>query len=220
MDANEAQPLLADDRQAAHDAEHDHIHEHIVWLSPAGESSYLHTTRKQIQRFLTSKTGHYAVLLLVSLDVSCIFADFLISLFLCESSCGKEEAAGKDFKEAQIILGVVSLLFSCLFMVELLASIWAFGLPYFKSKFHCFDAFVIVAGFIVDVCLKGVLEEIGSIVVVLRLWRVFKIIEEFSAGAQEQMDTLTEKIEKLKMENTELKKELDATNHNSSNGSA
>ena len=79
---------------------------------------------------------------------------------------------------------------------------------------------MIVAGFIVDVCLKGVLEEIGSIVVVLRLWRVFKIIEEFSAGAQEQMDTLTEKIEKLKMENTELKKELDATNHNSSNGSA
>ena len=46
---------------------------------------------------------------------------------------------------------------------------------YFKSKFHCFDAFVIVAGFIVDVCLKGILEEIGSIVVVLRLWRVFKV---------------------------------------------
>ena len=46
---------------------------------------------------------------------------------------------------------------------------------YFKSKFHCFDAFVIVAGFVVDVCLKGILEEIGSIVVVLRLWRVFKV---------------------------------------------
>lgn len=46
---------------------------------------------------------------------------------------------------------------------------------YFKSKFHCFDAIVIVAGFIVDVCLKGILEEVGSIVVVLRLWRVFKV---------------------------------------------
>lgn len=49
------------------------------------------------------------------------------------------------------------------------------GDRYFKSKFHCFDAIVIVAGFIVDVCLKGTLEEIGSIVVVLRLWRVFKV---------------------------------------------
>ena len=54
------------------------------------------------------------------------------------------------------------------------------------------------------------LEEIGSIVVVLRLWRVFKIIEEFSAGAEEQMDTLTERIESLQMENKELKKELDS----------
>ena len=81
---------------------------------------------------------------------------------------------------------------------------------YFKSKFHCFDAVVIVAGFIVDVCLKGVLEEAGSIVVVLRLWRVFKIIEEFSGAAEEQMDKLTEKLDHLEMENKDLKKELDA----------
>ena len=30
-------------------------------------------TRREIRRFLSSKYGHYAVLLLVSLDVSCIF---------------------------------------------------------------------------------------------------------------------------------------------------
>ena len=164
------------------------------------------------------------MLLLVSLDVSIIFADFLISLYTCDHSCGKDENADEEWRDAQDALGVVSLVFSCLFMFELLASIWAFGLPYvcltcesatanglhsyFKSKFHCFDAFVIVAGFIIDVCLKGLLEEIGSIVVVLRLWRVFKIIEEFSAGAADQMDKLTERIEHLESENDELKKEL------------
>ena len=61
-------------------------------------------------------------------------------------------------------------------------------------------------------CLKGVLEEIGSIVVVLRLWRVFKIIEEFSVEAEEQMDVLSERIEHLEMENKELKKELSGVN--------
>ena len=61
-----------------------------------------------------------------------------------------------------------------------------------------------------DVCLKGVLEEVGSIVVVLRLWRVFKIIEEFSAGAEEEMDAMTEKLERLQRENDELKKEISA----------
>ena len=125
MAANETEPLLPSDRQAARDAEDDHIHRHINWLAPAGKDSYLHTTRTQIQRFLASKTGHYAVLLLVSLDVACIFADFLVSLYVCEHSSGKSEGE----TDAQVGLGVVSLVFSCLFMVELLASIWAFGLP-------------------------------------------------------------------------------------------
>lgn len=81
---------------------------------------------------------------------------------------------------------------------------------YFKSKFHCFDATVIVAGFIIDVCLKGVLEEAGSIVVILRLWRVFKIVEEFSVASDEQMDKLEEKMEKLEKENQELRGQLSA----------
>ena len=34
--------------------------------------------------------------------------------------------------------------------------------------------------------LKDVLEEAASIVVILRLWRVFKIVEEFSAGASDR----------------------------------
>ena len=59
-------------------------------------------------------------------------------------------------------------------------------ISYFKSKFHCFDAAIIVGGFIIDVCLKDVLEEAASIVVILRLWRVFKIVEEFSAGASDR----------------------------------
>lgn len=56
--------------------------------------------------------------------------------------------------------------------------------------------------------LHGVLEEVASLVIILRLWRFFKIIEEFSVGAQEQMDGLEERIEQLEMENRELKKQL------------
>ena len=80
---------------------------------------------------------------------------------------------------------------------------------YFKSWFHCFDATIIVVGFVIDVCLKGVLEEAGSIVVILRLWRVFKIVEEFSAGASDQMDGLTEKVERLQEENAGLRRRLE-----------
>jgi hypothetical protein len=79
---------------------------------------------------------------------------------------------------------------------------------YFKSWFHSFDATVIVAGFIVDVLLHGVLEEVASLVIILRLWRFFKIIEEFSVGAEEQMDGLNLRIEQLELENEDLKREL------------
>ena len=129
MASQETQPLLRDDRQAQHDAEHDHIHEHITRLAPGGEQSKAHLYREQTQRFLTSKIGHYSVLLLVSLDVSIIFADFLISLYTCEHLCGKKEGLKKDLAKAQDAMGIVSLVFSCLFMAELTASIWAFGFP-------------------------------------------------------------------------------------------
>lgn len=176
--------------------------------------SKLQTTRAQTRRFFTSKTGHYAILLLVSLDVSSIFADFIISLYVCEHTCrgkpySKEpEHSLENISAAQDVLGVISLVFSCLFLAELLASIWAFGFSFFKSKFHCFDAAIIVAGFVVDVCLKGVLEEIGSIVVVLRLWRVVKIIEELSAGAEEQMEAVVEKLEQVERQRDDVARQL------------
>lgn len=84
---------------------------------------------------------------------------------------------------------------------------------YFKSWFHCFDATVIVAGFVIDVCLKGVLEEAGSIIVVLRLWRVFKIIEEFSAGAEDRISELTERIEQLEKEKDQMSVQLKTRDH-------
>lgn len=54
------------------------------------------------------------------------------------------------------------------------------------------------------------LAEVGSLIVVLRLWRVFKIIEEFSVGAKEQIDALSDRIGELEMENGDLRKELHA----------
>lgn len=79
---------------------------------------------------------------------------------------------------------------------------------YFASWFHIFDGIVIAAAFVIDVLLRGVLEEVASLVVILRLWRFFKIIEEFSVGAQEQMDGLEERIEGLERENEKLKTEM------------
>jgi len=79
---------------------------------------------------------------------------------------------------------------------------------FITSRFHTFDGLVIVIGFFTDVLLHGTLEEVASLVVVLRLWRFFKIIEKFSVGAQEQMDRLEMRISELEEENGRLRRLL------------
>lgn len=92
-------------------------------------------------------------------------------------------------------------------MLELILAIWAFGPTYFHSKFHIVDALVVITGFALDLSLHGgVIEEAASLIVVLRLWRVFKIIEELSLGAQERVEEMEEEIERLKGENLALRR--------------
>jgi hypothetical protein len=58
-----------------------------------------------------------------------------------------------------------------------------------------------------DLSLHGAIEEAASLIVVLRLWRVFKIIEELSVGAQEQVNEMDVEITRLLGENLALKRE-------------
>ena len=122
MNSNESQPLLQDDNLEGRRSGMRQTNHGI-----AVDVSYDSSMRKQTRRFLSSIYGHYAVLLLVSMDVGCIFADFLISLYICDQACGKGDSVGDGLPKAQDALGIVGLVFSCLFMVELLASVWAFG---------------------------------------------------------------------------------------------
>ncbi|TIA59929.1 hypothetical protein D6C77_04518 [Aureobasidium pullulans] len=177
--------------------------------SPECTDSTFSTARRCTRRCLNSKFGHYAILLLVCLDCSCIFGEFVIQILTCEGRVS--ESKGDVAQEA---IGIVGLVFSCLFMLELMASIWAFGFQYFRSKFHCFDATVIVASFIIDVLLRGILEEVASLVIILRLWRVIKIMEELSVGAQEQTEALRERIELLEHEKSQMEIELSALKAN------
>lgn len=128
MSISDTQPLLWGSRRVRRAFITDNAFDRILLRSSSTHDRYLHPARNQVQRFLTSKYGHYSVLALVSLDVSCIFADFLISLYVCEHSCGNGSHVSKGLLDTQKALGIVSLVFSCLFMVELFASIWAFGL--------------------------------------------------------------------------------------------
>lgn len=92
-------------------------HERGNWLSQL---------RSWLQRLLASKWGHYSVLVLVILDICCIFATFLLELHLCEHD-HDEGFNAETWGQAIEALAHVSLAFSSLFMAELLARLIAFG---------------------------------------------------------------------------------------------
>lgn len=81
-------------------------------------------------------------------------------------------------------------------------------LRYLKSTFHLFDSVIIVLSFVIDVTAQGLTESIGSLVVILRLWRLAKISEEIMIGATERMEMLEQHLEDLDHENKQLRRQL------------
>lgn len=135
--ATDRTPLLPSDRRYLETlrSSKDFVACHIIKIH--GEDSSVWRLRTNLQRFFSSKWGHYFVIALVTLDISCIFADFLISLHMCEHKREKNFPYD-DWKLADHVLDYVSLVFSCLFMAELLGCVFAFGLGYVSLSLPSF----------------------------------------------------------------------------------
>ncbi|KAK8879514.1 ion transporter [Apiospora arundinis] len=160
--------------------------------------------RRETQRFLSSKAKHWVILALVVLDVAGILSDIFIALITCELKM-EDEAWVQPTRGA---LTTFSLVMSCLFLLELLLCLWAEGIRYLSNWFHCFDAFVIVGSFVIDLLEHGIAEEIASLIVILRLWRFVKIVNELSVEASEQIEEIQRRLEELEKENGELRRQL------------
>ncbi|KAK3316685.1 hypothetical protein B0H66DRAFT_301714 [Apodospora peruviana] len=204
------QPLLG--RAYDDDGDDDNNNQQVLLASERAAFSAAYARRRRAAKaFMSSKTKHYMILGLVTLDVSAILADILITLVSCDLGKKDEVWVGRS----QETLYIVGLIFSSLFLVELVVSVWASGLRFFKDWFHCFDAFVIIASFVIDVLTRGVLEEIASLVIILRLWRLVKIIEELSVGASESLEDIEAKVAHLEKENAELRAQVETMRNGS-----
>ncbi|KAI0095525.1 hypothetical protein F4814DRAFT_436365 [Daldinia grandis] len=153
---------------------------------------------------MNSRTKHWLVLALVVLDVAGILSDIFIALITCEMGV-EHDAWVAPTRNA---LTVFSLCLSCVFLAELVLSVVSGGWRYFSSKLHCFDAFVIVVGFAVDLLEHNTAQEMASLVVVLRLWRVVEIVDEFSVEAAEQAEELRARVRQLETRNAALEARL------------
>ncbi|KAM4066101.1 ion transport protein [Hirsutella rhossiliensis] len=168
--------------------------------------------RKTGRRLLDSRKKHFAVMAVVALDAAALLANVFIRLIACEMRQDHEPWV----QAVTSALETAALIISCLFMLELAACVFAYGFrTYFSDWFHVFDAAVIVLSFVIDVGFRGLAESIGSLVVVLRLWRLAKISEEVVVGATERMELLEHHLDELEIENKHLRSQLglDSVDH-------
>lgn len=120
---SEQQPLLPSSNEGEHD-NHSRPRSTIARLR-------LHT-----QAVLSSPLGRYTILALIGLDISGVFAEFLVTSLACDGSLPAHSA-----ETGEAVLSVLSLTFSSIFMVELILTLWAFGWWDYLivSKIHILD---------------------------------------------------------------------------------
>lgn len=97
-----------------------------------------HLCRNNLRAFLSSRAQHYTVLALVSCDLLSIFADIIINLYQCD-----QKDTAREWDAVRNGLGIAGLVFSCMFMLELVASLWAFGWRCVAVISFCFGYFLI-----------------------------------------------------------------------------
>ncbi|GAA5892549.1 hypothetical protein JCM5296_006160 [Sporobolomyces johnsonii] len=101
---------------------------------------------------------------------------------LCNDSCEEDVPVME-------ILDLLSIFITGLFVLEIPLDLIAFGIPHYTSAthwpLHCFDAVVVVVAFVVEIGVKGPLHEIASLLIVLRLWRLIKLVSTIEVGMTE-----------------------------------
>lgn len=159
-------------------------------LSPAtGQFPTALTFRDSLRRLYSSERFQVAVVCLVILDAIFVLAELLIDLAIIELEHGHI---------APEIFHYLSLALLTFFMVELMGKLFAYRLEFFQHKFEVFDGVIVVISFVLDVVFifrEDAFDGMG-LLILLRLWRVARIINGVLVSVKNRAD---QRLHKLKV---------------------
>jgi len=177
----EGQPLLPEHRQQEQISDPENASRYTVWKRRTAEA-------------LESKRLHQAVILLIVIDAACVLAE-LTHTFLADN-CSPDEESPAWLE----ILANISLTITTFFLVEIPLTLWSLG-PRFYNPFktphaslHLFDAFIITGTFVLEFVLKGRERELAGLLIILRLWRLVKLVGGIAVGAGEIDEELAKSL--------------------------
>lgn len=129
--------------------------------------------RGRTAALLKAETTHVLILVLIAIDSACVIADLAFT-FLNED-CDHVPSQEPSWLAA---LSQTSLVITCIFLIELPLTIFAFGASYYLNPLHFFDASIIIATFALEVTPvlhNGKERQLAGLIIILRLWRLIRL---------------------------------------------
>jgi len=156
------------------------------------------TWRENVAHFLESRRLHTLILTLIAIDAACVIADIAYE-FLVDGCQASENPIWLE------VLANISLAITTFFLIEIPLALWALGIKFYVPFFgvphahlHLFDAVIVVTTFVLEFVLKGRERELVGLLVILRLWRLVKLVGGIAVGAGEVEEQVLEELEHTK----------------------
>ncbi|RKP08369.1 hypothetical protein THASP1DRAFT_29826 [Thamnocephalis sphaerospora] len=159
--------------------------------------------RSRLATALESRRAHVFILGLVLLDLALVLIEIIVSLF--------EKDEDLEHHVLFQVMSFLSLGILWLFVLEIILSVYAFGLHYLTSWAHLLDATIIIASLVAEMVLTGKEREVASLLIALRLWRVVRLIEGVATSVkmryEQKQAELRRQVEMLEAELASEKRE-------------
>ncbi|KAI0054195.1 hypothetical protein FA95DRAFT_48995, partial [Auriscalpium vulgare] len=105
------------------------------------------------------------------------------------------------------VLSDISTTITTLFLIEIPLTLWSLGPKYYfprgpvpHATLHLFDATIIVTTFVLEVVLRGRERELAGLLIILRLWRLLKLVGGVAVGAGELEDETVKELARVRSE--------------------
>ncbi|VDI15154.1 Hypothetical predicted protein [Mytilus galloprovincialis] len=160
---------------------------------------------------LHNKLFHAFVVVLIVLDALIILMLLLVDLNVIPVPGETEEAKAKNHKNVENGLHYFGFSLICFFVIEIALRIIVDGAEFFKDKLNVFDAVIVLLSFILDLALtfapvSRAVRDVVILMILLRLWRFFKLICAVNICVRKDMK---EELEKERTARVKAEEERD-----------
>lgn len=138
--------------------------------------------RERLSNFLHSYRCQVAIVGLVIFDCLLVIGELLIDLRILELQ--------EHNYEASEVLHYMGITILSIFVVEIIAKLYAFRLEFFRHKMEMFDAVVVIVSLALDLTFLDEHNALNGaeLVIILRLWRTTRILNGIVMSVKTQAE--------------------------------